>query len=419
MDKSVLLTLAIRQVGIFKCAPVKVAKSASNSIEVSNHIKISTRDKTDLHYLKLRSILHTIAACLQVFQCVAISNRVAGEKHSTFDTILGWFTCIAIVATSSFIQFCRRNGNILEIYLNNLFAFKEKYGPYKTGVSYDVSLPKIRIIDCLNLLLIPGILFTSVVLAPCHVLGIHWWNPCKPSLTGYFLLEECHQNLKVRMNVEIVQKIITNGVKATVFIVDLWVWWFGVHGTAFSFIAVHIIGTMLTRENILLFRERLQRSNNIYRDAIIYRQIQLFSILCNCVQRKCLGVLIGSLTLVVSMNFSLLVGFANSNDESMNVIMLAIFLIMTIEGTVALLVILAGMVAVYKESKMTLVGMKKLEYKIYARGCRIWLRKYRASCGKIKIMFGCCNFLEELTPLRCLDLALNLTLQFLLLSRST
>lgn len=46
-------------------------------------------------------------------------------------------------------------------------------------------------IDLFSLLYIPSMFFLASVFGPFYVLGIHWNSPCKPSLIGYFLLEEC------------------------------------------------------------------------------------------------------------------------------------------------------------------------------------------------------------------------------------
>lgn len=88
------------------------------------------------------------------------------------------------------------------------------------------------------------ILVTSAMFPPLFVIGLHWKNVCKPSLAGYHFIEECNESSY--SEVGMLQQIFRLSVKVACFIGNEWVWYFGVHGTLFVVIAVHIMCTMMT-----------------------------------------------------------------------------------------------------------------------------------------------------------------------------
>lgn len=167
-----------------------------------------------------------------------------------------------------------------------------------------------------------------------------------------------------------------------------------------------------------MFRVELKSSSNIYRDALIYRQFQILNTLTNVVQTRILEVFIGAVILSLSMNLGVLIGISNAAQSESNIFMIAVFLLETVNGVLAILVIVGGMVWVYTKSKHIIVVAKKLEWKNENRATQRWARRYWLSCVPLKIKFGDTNYLEELTPFKSLGFSLNLSVQFLLLSRS-
>lgn len=86
------------------------------------------------------------------------------------------------------------------------------------------------------------------------------------------------------------------------------------------------------------------------------------------------------------------------------------------DGVTMLMILLGGMVSVCASSKRVLQEAKSMKKNCASRKNQLLVKKLWLSCDKIKIKFGDSNFLEELTPLRCLDFSAGMTVQILLLS---
>ncbi len=118
------------------------------------------------------------------------------------------------------------------------------------------------------------------------------------------------------------------------------------------------------------------------------------------------------------MSLASLVKFSKGTSEVASLVMMTTLGIAVIDCMFGILVILGGMVAVYTISKKTLTRAKlAVSQTTMSRYDRRWAKRFLRSCNAIKIKFGANNFFDELTPLRCLDSSLNLTVQVLLLSR--
>lgn len=120
------------------------------------------------------------------------------------------------------------------------------------------------------------------------------------------------------------------------------------NGATFGFAAVHIIPTIMLRESILKFWKQLKTGSNSYQDHLVYRQFKILGTLTNFVHKRCLGVFIRAI--VLTLNLGILIGISNGAQKETKVVMIAAFLIMTLDCVPALLAMLGGMVLAYTES---------------------------------------------------------------------
>ncbi len=121
-----------------------------------------------------------------------------------------------------------------------------------------------------------------------------------------------------------------------------------------------MFGSMMILENIELFWQQLKHNDNIYQNALVYRQLQILNILSNSLQQSCVGLLIFIVTLALSMNLSLLIGSIGAAGKDTSFIMQALFVAVAANCAAVLLVILGGMVAGYKRSREKLEHAKNL-----------------------------------------------------------
>lgn len=415
LEKTFLLYATTKFVNFTKSSLIKV-DLATLKPDIKS-IQFQTHDSPALRKFYQKSWLNCVTAAVQLFQLLALSSTTFGgiKPHPPHIMILGWFNCLGLVGASIITQSCRSNGPALKMYLNSLIKFQNKYRT-KIKSSTESKSSNGSIMERLNFLLVPMLLISSVVIPLVLVLGFHWTHPCKPSLVGFFILAECHQSCTIStQNWEIVLNIF---IKASVFLWNMWTWMFGFQSSVYLVISVSIIGSMMCKECLQIFLNRLKCRRDIYTDGLLYREIQIMNVISNSVQQRFLGITMTNFTIGLAMLFNLLVGFVNRTCEETNFIMIIGFALLAVDCILGLLVLLAGMAVVYVESKRKLDECKRVTELYKVTSCRTWAKRYWRSCYILKVKFGDGNFLEKLTPLKCLDVAFNLTVQFLLLSRN-
>ncbi len=378
------------------------------------NIQFLTHDNSVLKKFHFRIWISCVAAFIQLVQLLILQNNVEIKRHKSHELIFGWFNWAAIAGSSSMIFVSRDVGPILKMYLNSLFKFKKRYKPRAT-FSNKIKLSSNSLLEWLHLLLVPMFVLNAVVFPPLLVIGVHFANPCKPSLIGYFVLDECR---KIEYNQTNIVYIALNViVKTAIFLSNIGVLWFTFHGAAFLVITVTMIGAMTSKECLQIFLSRVKSGKEIYEAALLYREIYIINILCNFVQQKFIGIVMSLVISTLSISLNLMVMHINrSSKVDSKSFIVAFFGLIVVECVFVILVIFEGMVGVNKESKYKLRICKRMVGIYEPVKCKRWLRKYWRSCNVLKVKFGDVNFFEELTLLKCLDLSFNLTVQILLLS---
>lgn len=146
----------------------------------------------------------------------------------------------------------------------------------------------------------------------------------------------------------------------------------------------------------------------------LYRELQLLNVYCNSVQQNIIGSLILGAIVATCAGLGLLVKL-NEKMDANGMIYVAMIMAFA-DGVTMLMILLGGMVSVCASSKRVLQEAKGSTKNCVSRKNQLLVKKLWRSCDKIKIKFGDSNFLEELTPLRCLDFSASMTVQLLLLS---
>lgn len=100
-----------------------------------------------------------------------------------------------------------------------------------------------------------------------------------------------------------------------------------------------------------------------------------------------------------------------------NIYVLFLVGLVCVDTAVFILLCLGTFADVYKESKLALQNLRSFFPKIATRKERKWSARFFMSCGVIKMKFGGNNFVEQLTPLNCLNHGLQIAVQITLLWR--
>lgn len=115
---------------------------------------------------------------------------------------------------------------------------------------------KFTFIFILDLLMIPGLLVTSLRFSPIYIISLHSAFTFVPSFILYYTLKEC--SLCTCMPNSILKCLMQTLVKITILIGNIQVWYFGMHGGVFVTMTGHKINQMIIRRCTLRFRKRLQ-----------------------------------------------------------------------------------------------------------------------------------------------------------------
>lgn len=405
-DELFLLTLTVRPSDKFNCAPLTIKNTNSNH----GYIQFTQKSKAESQKLKLGVTILSVATCFQFVHCLKILHRDT-TNQSTGNNILGWFTCICMTTTTIYVFLCRSKSKEIQFYLNNLIIMHRKQQQI-LGKKHNASL-----YDLCTLFYIPITLVSMAAFVPFFVLGTHWYNPCKPSLIGYILLPEC-TGTKSGSGIISIMVIWNATLKTFMLIGNIWAWFFGCYGFSFVFAAIHIIPTIIFKKSILDFWKKLDSSLNVYNDSLMYRQYQVFNTLTNELQKTCLGVMICATILSISMTLSVLIEMSSKFHADKNIFMITALVTGAVTSAVTLLTIPGRQISVYTISERCVAAAKKTICTYKPNATQKWARRYWRSCNQLKIKFGDTNYLEKLTQLKCISLSLDLTIQFLLLSRA-
>lgn len=149
--------------------------------------------------------------------------------------------------------------------------------------------------------------------------------------------------------------------------------------------------------------------------VLMYRQIHLLSALFNEIQQKMiLPVMMQGTSLVLAFSLAMLVILPVSNDLLMIEFVLGSC---SFHSILFYLSCLGGMVTVQKRFNTALRKFKQKTCIPIDKNERKWIRVLGRSFFPVKIKFGVNNFIEALTPLKCLLCIMRFTVQILLLKR--
>lgn len=130
-----------------------------------------------------------------------------------------------------------------------------------------------------------------------------------------------------------------------------------------------------------------------------------------------MGVLMVAAVIIQSISTTMLVKL---EWISVNMIPLMVFSVTAVDATLACVVCLGGMAGVFTESTQVMCKLKRHLCSLYLQHSKKreearWQRRFLRSCTLIKIRFGGFNYVDQLTPVNCMNFANSLTVQLLLL----
>lgn len=157
------------------------------------------------------------------------------------------------------------------------------------------------------------------------------------------------------------------------------------------------------------------RRSNRFKTLPVYRHVQLLTNLSNSIQQK--GIIPGLLVECTTVSGVILAFLVQTPASSENLLVLLTLTLTCVDCVLFILLCLGTLAIVYKESRVTCEKIRLDLASIVDWNERKWTQKFLKSCSVLKMKLGGSNFVEELTPLNCLDNALQIAVQILLLRR--
>lgn len=170
-------------------------------------------------------------------------------------------------------------------------------------------------------------------------------------------------------------------------------------------------------QNYFRFSTAVESNQGMIAPKLIYmyRHIQLLGNLCNEIQQKSLlSVILVTASIVLAFCMAMLV-ILPFNSE--NILTQYLLMIASIDAMLFHLFCFGGMVTVHNMSTVTFRKLRKKTHAGLTSDERRSLRKFVRSCNPIRIKFGANNFVEKLTPLKCLHCCVRVAVQIVLLHR--
>ncbi len=309
----------------------------------------------------------------------------------------------------------------IRLYINGIIQFSEKYQDDIQSIADDSKttiLEKISIGYSYGLF--PGIVFTPIN----FYYGMHWEAPCKPSLAGYWLLQECSpETWNYVFQVGQLQNYLGFGFKIGLLLFNQWVMSFGLYLCIFivtgilipcpfelcKFLDVYYKICGNTEKNI----------EKVYQTGLVYRNVQILLELLNMVQRDILLLnTFTTCTILPAMCNALLIRLPWTPE---NMRMISFSGTVVFECFMLTVASLCSLSKLYVKSIDIFAELKKDLLISYSAGKQSrlqvkWKQRFYKSCEGFQVRFDPLNGLDQETPLVAMDLVANLTVNFLLLT---
>lgn len=152
-----------------------------------------------------------------------ISGAFMHKRQSTTqDSILFWYGLSMHIIVNINIQFYYRKTTTLSMFLNSMLKFPQRFPIVLQNRS--LNQPLIQKVKSV----IPHLIFLTIIFQPFfYIWAIHWWNPCKPAIAGYWVLPECGIAKPSQLLGELIMSKLTIICRVVVLALNNWMWLYG------------------------------------------------------------------------------------------------------------------------------------------------------------------------------------------------
>lgn len=341
--------------------------------------------------------IHRVASLTLIGQVIFF--QILKDSSCTLSTkIANWAVLILCFLYHTLFHFCATRSDDIATLLNELLASGESLSQYSFGSERSFTE---RINMSLVLLTPPSTLIVPIGLS----FGLHWVNPHKPTLIGYWLLAESGTFLGFLT-------------KLGVLLFNYWFWTSGILATIACIGFVQVLSVILLRDHLRAFGNLEASGEHPFGKRVnIYRQIQVLECLQNKVQAgTIMSITMVCLTTALPLSLVLILRQAWTSDNMFNIIMWGY---LTCTCVASIIFIFGGHSGLWSDSRGLLVKLDHLNVSrrptLSGKEWKLWQAFWRSCRNLVKVKFGVNNFVEEETPLNCLNFAVSIAVQLLLL----
>ncbi|CAL8068036.1 unnamed protein product [Orchesella dallaii] len=382
--------------------------------------RMSALDDETLNKRRRKSFCFNIAAVLIMVQIVVHGYVVPATKSEDdiFIKILTAYVLISLPAHMGFEKVSNHRTSELSPFLTGLYAVKPDGESFNQQVPLNANpLLKMFMVFAWGLFLF----FRAV--PPMMIFGFHWKNPCRPIILAWWTLPECYSDGVNQPDRNIAVNVGMQLLKIPVLYVSYLIYNHGYMCCNFGMVAMNILTILKLHQHLKILAKSIERNEigTCFTHGLAYRKMQLLTNLYNLIMQTAFLTIVTAALFCLSLSITVLVQIELS---SRNVLAFVFFSWLGLESILFFTVGIGGpMVSMHVDSKQLLTNFKRQHGNVQKsvgtaeqRLSKIWINKFYRSCSPIKIKLGESNFLEELTPLRCVDCSFDMTIQFLLLT---
>lgn len=222
-----LISIICRISSLLHTTKYRVHQNQSKSFRtlvISESKYTSTKFETRW-YLHLLSI--TIS-CLQY---------LLKKSASVEEAVLFWIFLMGRISFHCYIYARETKPTEITLYINSLYQLESMFENI-TPVNFNKSFQTRMAVIVMHCVIFCVTIFPFVV-----TYALHWRNPCKATLVGFWMLEEClggEQNLSL-----IIPSMV---LKVLVFLANHWVWAYGLQGVLFGVLVINTLAIISLHE---------------------------------------------------------------------------------------------------------------------------------------------------------------------------
>ncbi len=196
-------------------------------------------DRIKIRNLNKQSLLSMVTIFILMVQGVQSSNS-DGDELNYQPVVLGLFLIILVMSTFQSVL-CRLKTLALAELINGLIQFDRLYPKRQK------KLREMSIYELFSLLMPKAGFSWQVTISIGTVFGLHWSNPWKITLAGYWLIPK-----EINSECQIISTIYFVICRIVVMMLNFWNWTFVVCAPAFVYVVIHTLSISAIIRNIEL-----------------------------------------------------------------------------------------------------------------------------------------------------------------------